>query len=109
MLIKNTISIYQQCFSPSMSSACIGWAMRQLEGFNTLLTRQLSSVQRGTSVWDKCLEIVHSHADMLSEVGVDFGDLVARGLGVNGEERRERPKMTRSESLISGLAEAAKG
>ncbi|PLN86750.1 putative exocyst complex component Exo84 [Aspergillus taichungensis] len=109
VLIKNTISIYQQCFSPAMSSACIGWAMRQLEGFNTLLTRQLSSVQRGTSVWDKCLEIVHSHADMLSEVGVDFRDLVARGLGVNGEERRERPKMTRSESLISGLAEAAKG
>ena len=63
-----------------MSSSCIRWAKFHLDGFNAVLTRQLSSVQRGTSVWQKCLEIVHEHANMLSEVGVDFTDLVARGL-----------------------------
>ncbi|RAL17057.1 exocyst subunit EXO84 [Aspergillus homomorphus CBS 101889] len=104
-LIKNTISIYQQCFPPVMSSASIKWAKHHLDGFNALLTRQLSSVQRGTTVYQKCLDIVHDHANMLTEVGVDFTDLVAKGLEV--EDLAERPQMTRSESLISGLAEAA--
>ncbi|PYH48313.1 exocyst subunit EXO84 [Aspergillus saccharolyticus JOP 1030-1] len=104
-LIKNTISIYQQCFPPAMSSASIKWAKYHLDGFNALLTRQLSSVQRGTTVYQKCLDIVHEHANLLTEVGVDFTDLVAKGLEV--EDLAERPQMTRSESLISGLAEAA--
>ncbi|PYI29812.1 hypothetical protein BP00DRAFT_374418 [Aspergillus indologenus CBS 114.80] len=104
-LIKNTISIYQQCFPPAMSSASIRWAKHHLDGFNALLTRQLSSVQRGTTVYQKCLDIVHEHANLLTEVGVDFTDLVAKGLEV--EDSAERPQMTRSESLISGLAEAA--
>lgn len=68
-----------------MTSSCIRWAKHHLDGFNALLTRQLSSVQRGTSVWQRCLDIVHEHADLLTEVGVDFTDLVARGLEENGE------------------------
>ncbi|KAJ6133784.1 hypothetical protein N7523_000106 [Penicillium sp. IBT 18751x] len=84
-LIKNTISIYQLCFPGVMTSSCIRWAKHHLDGFNALLNRQLSSVQRGTSVWQKCLDIVHEHADLLTEVGVDFTDLVGRGLEENGE------------------------
>ncbi|KAK1141706.1 exocyst complex component exo84 [Aspergillus melleus] len=106
-LIKNTISIYQQCFPSVMTSACIKWAKFHLDGFNALLTRQLSSVQRGTTVWQKCIDIVHDQASLLSEVGVDFTDLVAKGLDTNGDEA-ERPQMTRSESLIAGLAEASR-
>lgn len=79
-LIKNTIAIYQQCFPGVMSSSCIRWAKHHLDGFNGLLGRQLSSVQRGTTVWQKCLDIVHEHAALLTAVGVDFTDLVARGL-----------------------------
>ncbi|KAJ5712446.1 hypothetical protein N7493_008914 [Penicillium malachiteum] len=79
-LIKNTVSIYQHCFHSSMSSSSIRWAKHHLDGFNALLSRQLSSVQRGTSVWDKCLDIVHEHAAKLDSVGVDFTDLVAQGL-----------------------------
>lgn len=105
-LIKNTISIYQQCFPSVMTSACIKWAKQHLDGFNALLTRQLSSVQRGTTVWQKCIDIVHEQAQVLTEVGVDFTDLVAKGLEVNGEPS-QRPQMTRSESLISGLGTAA--
>ncbi|KAJ5256776.1 hypothetical protein N7478_012880 [Penicillium angulare] len=79
-LIKNTVGIFQQCFSPLMSSSSIRWAKHHLDGFNALLSRQLSSVQRGTSVWDKCLDIVHEHASQLNSVGIDFTDLVAQGL-----------------------------
>lgn len=105
-LIKNTISIYQQCFPSVMTSACIKWAKEHLDGFNALLTRQLSSVQRGTTVWQKCIDIVREQAEMLAEVCVDFTDLVAKGLEVNGEPG-QRPQMTRSESLISGMTKSA--
>ncbi|KAJ6090035.1 hypothetical protein N7467_005251 [Penicillium canescens] len=91
-LIKNTIGIYQQCFPSVMSSSCIRWAKHHLDGFNALLSRQLSSVQRGTSVWQKCLDIVHEHAALLMEVGVDFTDLVARGLEENGEGSPDGPR-----------------
>lgn len=66
-----------------MTSACIKWAKGHLDDFNALLGRQLYSVERGTDVWEKCMDIVHEHAELLSEVGVDFGDLVARDLGVD--------------------------
>ncbi|KAI2789360.1 Exocyst complex component exo84 [Penicillium oxalicum] len=85
-LIKNTIGIYQQCFPSVMTSSCIRWAKSHLDGFNALLSRQLSSVQRGTSVWDKCLDIVHEHAALLTEVGVDFTDLVAQGLDEHNDD-----------------------
>jgi hypothetical protein len=67
-----------------MTSACIKWAKEHLEGFNAVLVRQLSSVQRGTTVWKKCMETVDEHAAMLMEVGVDFKDLIKRGL--DGDE-----------------------
>ncbi|KAL4813443.1 exocyst complex component exo84 [Aspergillus spinulosporus] len=106
-LIKNTISTYQQCFPSVMTSACIKWAKHHLDAFNALLTRQLSSVQRGTTVWQKCMEIVHEQAGILAEVGVDFTDLVAKELELTEEEKAARPEMTRSESLIMGLVDAA--
>src|SRR5699024_4339506 len=96
-LVKHTISIYQQCFPSVMTSACIKWAKQHLDGFNALLTRQLSTVQRGTTVWQKCIDIVHEQAEVLREVAVDFTDLIARGLEMSGEERENRPEMTRSE------------
>lgn len=76
-----------------MTSSCIRWAKSHLDGFNALLSRQLNSVQRGTSVWQKCLDIVHEHAALLAEVGVDFTDLVARGLEDQSEDglRTVRP------------------
>jgi hypothetical protein len=87
-LIKNTISIYQQCFPPVMSSACIKWAKEHLDEFNAALSRQLSSVQRDTGVWRDCMGIVDEQASMLIEVGVDFKDLIASGLE-NGHAQQE--------------------
>jgi hypothetical protein len=63
-----------------MSSASIKWATEHLDGFNALLARQLSSVERDSSVWKKCFEIVDEHALMLTEIGVDFHDIIGKGL-----------------------------
>lgn len=79
-LIKNTISIYQQCFPPMMTSASIKWAKEHLDDFNAILVRQLSSVQRGTTIWQKCMDTLDEQAALLTQVGVDFSDLIKRGL-----------------------------
>jgi hypothetical protein len=79
-MIKNTISTYQQSFPVTMSSACIKWAKQHVDGFNAILARQLSSVEPETNVWRKCMEIVHEHANLLSEVGVDFKDMIGKDL-----------------------------
>ncbi|KAJ5560765.1 hypothetical protein N7535_008962 [Penicillium sp. DV-2018c] len=105
-LIKNTIGIYQKCFPSAMSSSCIRWAKEHLDGFNALLNRQLSSVQRGTSVWEKCLEIVHEHAALLVEVGVDFTDLVARGLEDSVEGSFEGPRTVQPGELAAASSPA---
>lgn len=102
-LVRNTISIYQQCFPPAMSSACIRWAKHHVDDFNALLTRQLGSFQRGTSLWQKCMDIVHKYAGLLAEVGVDFTDLAVKGLELEDGEQTGIP-MTRWEELISGQA-----
>ncbi|KAI5310370.1 exocyst complex component exo84 [Ascosphaera atra] len=84
-LIKNTISTYQQCFPPPMSSACIKWAKDRVDEFNVILSRQLNSVERQSNVWNMCVEIVREEAGMLAGVGVDFGELVGKGLEGTGE------------------------
>ncbi|KAI1987588.1 exocyst complex component exo84 [Ophidiomyces ophidiicola] len=75
-MIKNTISIYQHCFPSNMTSACIKWAKGHLDDFNATLSRQLSSVEPETQIWMKCMEIVDEHTATLSEVGVDFRNLI---------------------------------
>ncbi|KAJ9305226.1 hypothetical protein DTO217A2_5277 [Paecilomyces variotii] len=100
-LIRNTLSIYQACFPALMTSASIKWAKEHLDSFNALLARQLSSVLRGTGVWNKCMEIVHEHAAMLTEVGVDFQDFVGKGL-----ENDQSPSRKQSGSSAEMLAAA---
>ncbi|KAJ5919367.1 hypothetical protein N7466_010310 [Penicillium verhagenii] len=105
-LIKNTVGIYQKCFPSSMSSSSIRWAKQHLDGFNALLSRQLSSVQRGTSIWDKCLDIVHEHAAHLNSVGIDFTDLVAQGLedpSETGGPRAIQPGELAAPSTLANL------
>ncbi|EGD95675.1 exocyst complex component exo84 [Trichophyton tonsurans CBS 112818] len=75
-MIRNTIAIYQQCFPSPMSSASIKWGKDHLDDFNATLSRQLSSVEPSNPVWEKCMEIVYQHASSLSEVGVDFKDMI---------------------------------
>ena len=83
-LIKNTVSIYQQCFPPLMMSACVKWAKEHVDGFNILLGRQLSSVKSDSPVWAECMERAKEHAMLLSEVGLDFKDLIGKGFETGG-------------------------
>ncbi len=59
-------------------SACVKWAKEQVDTFNVILARQLSSTERGSPVWTECMERAMEHAKMLSDVGLDFKSLIGR-------------------------------
>jgi exocyst complex component 8 len=59
-------------------SACVKWAKEQVDTFNIILARQLSSTEHGGPVWTECMNQAKVHAKMLSEVGLDFKSLVGR-------------------------------
>lgn len=61
-----------------MMSACVKWAKQEVEAFNVILARQLSSTERGGTVWTECMDRAKEHAKKLSAVGLDFQDLVGR-------------------------------
>ena len=73
-------------------SACVKWAKEQVDNFNIILERQLSSTERGGPVWTECMEQAKEHAKMLTEVGLDFKGLIGRettsvqGQSGNGSE-----------------------
>lgn len=54
------------------------WAKEQVDTFNILLARQLSSTEKGGAVWTECMEQARKHAKMLSEVGLDFKGLIGQ-------------------------------
>ncbi|EUC36033.1 hypothetical protein COCCADRAFT_34465 [Bipolaris zeicola 26-R-13] len=88
-IIKNTVDMFQRCFPQQLMSACVKWAKEHIDQFNVLLKRQLSSVEEGGNVWNVCLRLAHEHAEMLRDVGLDFTELVGRGIG---EEEGEDAK-----------------
>ncbi|KAL8974993.1 MAG: hypothetical protein Q9197_000794 [Variospora fuerteventurae] len=75
-LMKNTVNIFQRCFPTLMMSACVKWAKEHLDGFIVILSRQLSSVQRGSPTWNECMDQAKAHAMMVNDVGLDFKGLV---------------------------------
>ncbi|GAB0131540.1 exocyst complex component exo84 [Epichloe bromicola] len=80
-IIHNTVQTFQSCFPPPMMSACVKWAKEEVEAFNMILSRQLSSTERGGPVWTQCMERAKEHATKLSEVGLDFMNLVGKEMG----------------------------
>lgn len=83
-IIKNTVACFQGCFPPPMMSACVKWAKEEVDAFNAILARQLSGTERDGEVWQSCMERAKDHADMLSEVGLDFRNLVGRAVPAGG-------------------------
>ncbi|EFQ86891.1 hypothetical protein CFE70_008172 [Pyrenophora teres f. teres 0-1] len=79
-IIKNTVDMFQKCFPQQLMSACVKWAKENIDQFNVLLKRQLSSVEEGGNVWNECLTLAHEHAEMLRGVGLDFTELVGNGI-----------------------------
>ena len=63
-----------------MMSACVSWAKGQLDGFNAVLERVLSGVERGGVVYREGLGRARELAGVMDEVGLDFGGLVGEGL-----------------------------
>ena len=59
-----------------MMSTCVKWAKEQVDAFNAILARQLSSTPRGGPVWMQCVERAKTHAGVLAGVGLDFVYLV---------------------------------
>ena len=100
-IVKNTATIYQACFAPIAMSACIKWAKGHLEQLNVTLVRQLSSVERGGTIWQECLELVWEHEASLKQVGLDFLEVIAKDLG--GKPASKRPKSQTDKPIGLGL------
>ncbi|KAL7627653.1 exocyst complex component exo84 [Parahypoxylon ruwenzoriense] len=77
-IIKNTVKCFEGCFPQSMMSACVKWAKEEVDAFNVVLARQLSSTEKDGVVWKQCIGRAKTHAQMLEEVHLDFRDLVGR-------------------------------
>ncbi|KAM0342842.1 hypothetical protein ACHAPU_009206 [Fusarium lateritium] len=87
MVIHNTVQCFQSCFPPPMMSVCVKWAKEQVDAFNVILARQLSSTEPGGQVWTQCLERAKEHVKFLSEVGLDFENLVGKDLNYEPVEQ----------------------
>ncbi|KAI4725341.1 hypothetical protein E4T49_06940 [Aureobasidium sp. EXF-10728] len=79
-IILHTLRTFSSSFPPTSSSAVVKWAKERIDEFNESLNRQLSSVERGSSLWNECIDVVREQAAVLSEAGVDFSGLIAQGL-----------------------------
>lgn len=75
-----TLRIFGTSFPSSAGSVGVRWAKGRVDEFLGLVGRQLSVVQKGGEEWKRCVAIVEEQAGALSEVGVDFGGIVGRGL-----------------------------
>lgn len=89
--IRNTVSCFQSCFPQAMMSACVKWAKEEVEAFNVILARQLSSVEKDGNIWKDCMERAKKHAEMLVEVHLDFRDLIGKDLPVVVATKAEGP------------------
>jgi hypothetical protein len=79
-IILHTLRTFSSSFPPTSSSAVVKWAKERIDEFNESLSRQLSSVERGSPLWNECIDVVREQAAVLGEAGVDFSGLIAQGL-----------------------------
>jgi hypothetical protein len=68
-----------------MMSACVKWAKEEVDAFNAILARQLSGEREGSEAWKRCMDTAREHAGVLSEVGLDFRNLVGQSVNKAGE------------------------
>ncbi|KAI9745694.1 MAG: exocyst complex component exo84 [Claussenomyces sp. TS43310] len=78
MLIKKTVSVFEVCFPQEMMSACVSWALEQVQILNIFLKDQLSSVEHGGAIWTDCMNQAKEHAKLLADVHMDLQDLVGQ-------------------------------
>ncbi|TKX25463.1 putative exocyst complex component exo84 [Elsinoe australis] len=84
-VVLHTFRIFSQSFpGANYTSAVVKWAKERVDEFNEMLARQLSSVPRGSELFEECLAIAREQCAVLREVGVDFEGFVGRGVGEDG-------------------------
>jgi len=101
-LLLHTFRTFTGSFPSASGSAVVKWAKERVDEFNEALKRQLSSVEKGTELWTECLKTVKDKAGVLSEVGVDFSGLVAKGL--EDEPKAARPGLPKRGSSLTRKA-----
>lgn len=74
-----------------MMSACVKWAKEEVDAFNGILARQLSGEEEGGEKWAMCMDRAREHANMLSEVGLDFRNLVGQNVGAGADGSSNGP------------------
>jgi len=84
-------------------SACVKWAKEEVDAFNLLLARQLSSADEGAEVWTQCMNRAKEHAMMLNEVGLDFRNLVGRNVKSDAEAGKVASRAASTASAQVGL------
>ncbi|KAF1347788.1 hypothetical protein BDV97DRAFT_298472 [Delphinella strobiligena] len=89
-IILNTFRTFSSSFPPASASAVVKWAKERIDDFNESLERQLSSVERGSPLWNDCIDVVQHQSEVLREVAVDFSGLIAKGLAVEQEQEQEQ-------------------
>jgi exocyst complex component 8 len=89
-IIRNTVSIYSSCFPSTSMSACVKWAKEHVDAFNVILERQLSAVDPESGIGKDCIARAKKHAKMLESVGMDFTELVGRGIAHENSETLPR-------------------
>ena len=92
-LILHTFRTFSSSFPPASSSSVVKWAKERIDEFNESLERQLSSVERGSPLWNDCIDVVRHQSEVLREVGLDFSALVAKGLAGGHEHHRQDQHM----------------
>lgn len=61
-----------------MTSVVVKWAKEQVDIFNEQLERQMSGTDRDSQLWRECMETTFKHASMLTEVGLNFNNMIGR-------------------------------
>ncbi|SMQ54101.1 unnamed protein product [Zymoseptoria tritici ST99CH_1A5] len=100
-LLLHTFRTFSSSFPAASGSAVVRWAKGRVDEFCERVRRQLSSVEKGGEVWEECAKIVIEEADVLVDVGVDFGGMVVRGLQQEGGEAGTTA--TRTDAPVTGL------
>lgn len=105
-MLVHTFRTFSASFPSASGSAAVKWAKERVDEFNAALSRQLSSVEWGSEIWEDCVSVVREQALVLSEVGVDFKGLVAQGLDevakVSRKEGRERVRRSMGGASVGG-------
>jgi hypothetical protein len=74
-----------------MMSACVKWAKEEVDTFNAILARQLSGEKEDSEAWTRCMDTAKDHAGMLSEVGLDFRNMVGQNVKPAAEGASNAP------------------